>query len=70
MLAVISACLFYAPAFFFQRFVAYLEVDQERKHTQLGWLYVAGIFAANASLCLSKLKLFFSREPNANKVNV
>ena len=52
VLAAVSACLFYAPSLFLQQFVAYLEVDPGRKDTGWGWVYVAGIFATNATTYL------------------
>lgn len=47
-LAAVSAVLFYSPALFLQKFVAYLEVDTAREDTGWGWVYVVGIFASNA----------------------
>lgn len=51
-LAAVSACLFYAPSLFLRQFVAYLEVDPDRKDTGWGWVYVAGIFVTNAATYL------------------
>ncbi|KAF5378754.1 hypothetical protein D9615_006977 [Tricholomella constricta] len=47
-LAATSAVMFYTPALFLQQFVKYLEVDTERKEMGWGWVYVTGLFAANA----------------------
>jgi hypothetical protein len=52
VLAAIAACLFYAPALFLRQFVAYLEVDPDRKDPGWGWVYVAGIFGTNAATYL------------------
>jgi hypothetical protein len=43
-LASISAGLFYAPAFFLQRLVAFLERDPKRERMEWGWVYVCGLF--------------------------
>ncbi|KAI0338006.1 ATP-binding cassette transporter [Trametopsis cervina] len=47
-LASVSAVLFYTPALFLQRVVAYLEADPERKDRGWGWVYCAGLFFSNA----------------------
>jgi len=52
VLSAISACLFYTPALFLRQFVAYLEVDRDRRDTGWGWVYVAGIFATNVTMYL------------------
>jgi len=52
LLAAISAVLFYTPAYFFQHFVFYLEIDPERKSKGWGWVYVVGLFATNAIVVL------------------
>ena len=52
-LAAIAAVLFYAPAFFLQRVVAYLEADPERKDRGWGWVFCAGLFFSNAISQLS-----------------
>ncbi|KAI0683866.1 ATP-binding cassette transporter [Cytidiella melzeri] len=46
-LAAVSAVLFYTPALFLQRIVAYLETDPERKERGWGWVYCAGLFFSN-----------------------
>ncbi|KAA1472498.1 multidrug resistance-associated ABC transporter [Dentipellis sp. KUC8613] len=51
-LAAVSALIFYAPPFFLQLLVAYLEADPERKHTEWGWVYSIGLFASTASVYL------------------
>lgn len=48
LLASVSAVLFYAPPFFLQKLVAFLEVDPLRENKGWGWVYVIGIFASNA----------------------
>lgn len=55
VLAAVAACLFYTPALFVRLFVAYLEVDQDRKDTGWGWVYLAGIFITNAAVYLGSL---------------
>ncbi|EKM77362.1 hypothetical protein AGABI1DRAFT_130448 [Agaricus bisporus var. burnettii JB137-S8] len=52
LLASISAILFYTPAIFLQRLVAYLEVDSERTNIRWGWVHVFGLFMANAGTYL------------------
>ncbi|EPQ52410.1 hypothetical protein GLOTRDRAFT_26339, partial [Gloeophyllum trabeum ATCC 11539] len=47
-LAAISACLFYAPAYFLRKLVNYLEVDPERQQRGWGFAYCAGLFFVNA----------------------
>ena len=56
-LAAIGAVLYYAPPFFLQKLVRYLETDPERHDRSWGWFYSFGIFAANASLYLSRVLL-------------
>src|SRR5262249_6898884 len=54
VLAAITACLFYAPAFFLQRLVKFLEVSKtgEVKDIRWGWAYCAGLFFVNATTFL------------------
>ncbi|GJE85249.1 multidrug resistance-associated ABC transporter [Phanerochaete sordida] len=47
-LAAVAAVLFYAPAFFLQRVVAYLEADPGRTDRGWGWVFCAGLFCSNA----------------------
>jgi len=56
-LAVVSALLFYAPAYFLQRLVRFLEVSKtgEVKDIQWGWVYCVGLFLSNAISFLSEL---------------
>jgi hypothetical protein len=54
-LAAIGAVLYYAPPFFLQKLVRYLETDPERHDRSWGWFYSFGIFAATASLHLSRV---------------
>jgi hypothetical protein len=56
-LASIGAVLYYAPPFFLQKLVKYLETDPERHDRSWGWFYSFGIFAATASLYLSRVHL-------------
>lgn len=48
LLAVVSAGLFYVPAFFMRGFISYLEVDPFRIEKGWGWFYVFGLFMSNA----------------------
>jgi hypothetical protein len=59
-LASIAALLFYAPAFFLQRLVQFLEVNKsgEAKDIRWGWVYCTGIFLANAFSHLSEYHSF------------
>lgn len=54
LLAAVSAVLFYAPPLFLRMLVSFLEVDPNRENKGWGWVYVIGIFAANAISFLSK----------------
>lgn len=61
-LAVVSALLFYAPAFFLQELVAFLERSKtgEEKNIRWGWVYCLGLFLSNAICFLSTLSPLFS----------
>jgi hypothetical protein len=54
-LAAIGAVLYYAPPFFLQKLVKYLETDPERHDRSWGWFYSFGMFATTAALHLSGL---------------
>lgn len=43
-LAALAAVLFYVPAFFLRRLIAYLEADPERLHRGWGVVYALGLF--------------------------
>ncbi|KAJ3535459.1 hypothetical protein NM688_g6974 [Phlebia brevispora] len=47
LLVSVSAVLYYAPAFFLQRLVAYLEADPTRSNRGWGWVFCAGLFFSN-----------------------
>lgn len=49
-LAITAASLFYAPAYFLKKVVAYVEQDVTREDRGWGWVYCAGLFFSNA-LC-------------------
>jgi hypothetical protein len=68
VLAAVAACLFYTPALFLRQFVAYLEVDRDRKDTGWGWVYLAGIFVTNATVYIGTLSHSIVRRSNANMV--
>jgi hypothetical protein len=53
-LASVAAVLFYTPAIFLQRLVAYLEADSGRTNMGWGWVYVFGLFMSNAITYLSE----------------
>lgn len=61
-LATVSALLFYAPAFFLQELVAFLERSKtgEEKDIRWGWVYCLGLFLSNAISFLSTLSPLFS----------
>lgn len=48
VLASIAAVLFYAPAFFLQETIRYLEFDPKRENKGWGWVFCAGLFFSNA----------------------
>jgi hypothetical protein len=54
LLAALSATLFYTPAIFLQKLVAYLEVDGARENKGWGWVWVVGLFMSNALTFLSE----------------
>lgn len=58
VLAMFSACLFYAPPLFLQQVVLYLESDPERKDRSWGWFHVVGLFFANTLSYLATGQLF------------
>jgi len=45
-LAAFSAVLFYAPAFFLRRLIAYLEADPDRLHRGWGIVFALGLFVS------------------------
>ncbi|KAF8518400.1 multidrug resistance-associated ABC transporter [Hysterangium stoloniferum] len=53
-LAVVSALLFYSPAFFLQKLVKFLETSKtgEVKDIRWGWVYCIGLFVSNATIFL------------------
>ena len=63
-LAATGAVLYYAPPFFLQKLVRYLELDPERHDRSWGWFYSFGIFVANECLYLSRVYLLFDRPWN------
>lgn len=54
VLAAVAAVLFYAPAYFLQKVVAYLEADPQRENQGWGWVFCAGLFFSNAISQLSE----------------
>jgi hypothetical protein len=55
-LAVVSALLFYAPAYFLKRLINFLEVSKtgEVKDIRWGWVYCVGLFLSHAVCFLSE----------------
>ncbi|KAH9067580.1 ATP-binding cassette transporter [Lactarius vividus] len=51
-LASIGAVLYYAPPFFLQQLVRYLETDPERHDRSWGWFYSFGMLVGTASIYL------------------
>ncbi|THU79589.1 ATP-binding cassette transporter [Dendrothele bispora CBS 962.96] len=47
LLAAVSACMFYVPAFFMRMLVVYLENDPNREQRGWGWVYAVGLFLSN-----------------------
>ncbi|KAF8627345.1 hypothetical protein AX15_004416 [Amanita polypyramis BW_CC] len=47
VLAAIVAVLYYLPAIFMQRLIAYFEVDPNRENRSWGWVYVIGVISTN-----------------------
>jgi len=45
-LAAFAAALFYVPAYFLKRLLAYLEGDPERLHREWGIVFALGIFVS------------------------
>ncbi|GJE85243.1 multidrug resistance-associated ABC transporter [Phanerochaete sordida] len=58
-LAPLAAVLFYAPSFFLQRVVAYLEADPGRTDRARGWVFCAGLVVSNAAVHLMTEQLVF-----------
>ena len=58
-LATVTAMLFYAPAFFLNRLVEYLESDPERQYPGWGWVYCIGLFGVNAFNYMCTFLSFF-----------
>jgi hypothetical protein len=52
LLAAFSAVLFYVPAFFLRRLIAYLETDPLRLHRGWGVVYALGLFVSGVALTL------------------
>ncbi len=59
-LASIGAVFYYAPPFFLQRIVRYLETDPERRDRSWGWFYSFGMFVGTATIHLSMYSLCLS----------
>ncbi len=60
VLASLGAVLYYAPPFFLQKLVRYLETDPERHDRSWGWFYSFCMFATTASLHLGGTSYVFS----------
>jgi hypothetical protein len=53
-LAALGAVLFYVPAFFLKRLIAYLETDPERLHRGWGVVFALGLFVGGVAQTLSR----------------
>lgn len=53
-LAAFTAVLYYAPAFFLRRLVAYLETDPLRLHREWGVVFALGLFVSGVALTLGE----------------
>ena len=60
VLASIGAVAYYAPPYFLQQLVRYLETDPERHDRSWGWFYCFGMFVGTASIHLSMYSLRLS----------
>ncbi|KAF5371802.1 hypothetical protein D9758_003453 [Tetrapyrgos nigripes] len=58
LLAVVSAGMFYVPAYFMQMLVAYLEKDTNREQRGWGWVYAFGLFLSNIGVQLVTAQLW------------
>ncbi|KAF8893222.1 hypothetical protein CPB84DRAFT_1848688 [Gymnopilus junonius] len=58
LVSVLAAIMYYAPIFFIQYFLAYLEEDPDRKNPSWGWFYVGGIFVSHFILVLVNAQLW------------
>ena len=47
-LVVVTAVMYYVPAYFLRELISYLENDPERTDTRWGWVYCIGLFSSNA----------------------
>ncbi|KAF7795628.1 hypothetical protein EIP86_006793 [Pleurotus ostreatoroseus] len=56
ILASVSALLYYAPAYFLQHLVAYLEVDPARENRGWGWVFCVGLFFSNVAVQLIRMR--------------
>lgn len=59
VLSVAAAVLFYAPAFFLQRVVRYIETDPERMNKSWGLIFSAGLFFSNAIWQLGEFSILY-----------
>lgn len=59
-LASVGAVLYYAPPYFLQQLVKYLEMDPERHDRSWGWFYSFGMFVSTAIIHLSMYYLWLS----------
>lgn len=48
ILAVLTSGLYYAPAYYMQKLIAYLETDPTRKEPIWGWIYCLALFFVTA----------------------
>ncbi|KDR80196.1 hypothetical protein GALMADRAFT_61920 [Galerina marginata CBS 339.88] len=66
LVSVVAAITFYAPIFFIQLFLAYLERDPDRRDRAWGWAFVIGIFGTHCILILVNSQLWSLATNNLN----
>jgi hypothetical protein len=60
LLAAFGAVLYYTPALFLRKLVAYLESDPERLNRGWGFFFCVGLFVTNAIMQLGVFPAFYS----------
>ncbi|KAJ7126290.1 multidrug resistance-associated ABC transporter [Mycena epipterygia] len=70
ILSFVIAFAYYAPPFFLQKLLQYLEVDAARRNTSWGWVWVAGLFLAHFILALVMAQMNFIGEVLATRMRM